>query len=191
MTAAVENAPLFTESDCLRIAKELYGLDVSAQPLPSERDQNFCIQDSRGTKFVLKIANSGESREILNLQNGAMRFLRDRAIGIEVPCVIPSRLGEEIASVAGVNGAGHFVRLLTWIDGVCLAHVKPHSTALLSSLGRSLAEMDLALAGFSHSAMHRKFHWDLRLASTARPHLELMAAGRRRIVEAFLDRWEK
>jgi Ser/Thr protein kinase RdoA (MazF antagonist) len=44
---------------------------------------------------------------------------------------------------------------------VPLADYEPHSPALLRDLGRKLGQLDRALAGFDHPAIHRDFHWDL------------------------------
>ena len=41
MSSIVQHAPRFTEHDAIRIAKDLFALDVTAKLLPSERDQNF------------------------------------------------------------------------------------------------------------------------------------------------------
>src|SRR5712692_5898396 len=43
MTMAVQKAPRITRNRAAQIAAELYGLNVSAAPLPSERDQNFLL----------------------------------------------------------------------------------------------------------------------------------------------------
>lgn len=190
MTAAVEQAPRFTEGDACRIADEWYGLTGVAEPLASERDQNFLLRVPDGGRYVLKISNAGETREILDLQNSIIRFLASREIGLELPRVVPTRAGEDIAAIPGLDGASHFVRLVTFIDGVCFADVRRHSPELLASLGRTVGAMDRALAGFSHPAMHRALHWDLRHAAMARPHLPLLPEDRRGMVEAYLARWE-
>ena len=98
---------------------------------------------------------------------------------------MPSRSGESIVEIGG-----HLVRLLTWIPGVCFADA-PQRPELLASLGRALARMDLALAGFDHPAAHRVFHWDLRQAQQARAHLPLLPDARRRLVEPIFDAWEQ
>jgi 4-aminobutyrate aminotransferase-like enzyme/Ser/Thr protein kinase RdoA (MazF antagonist) len=197
---------------------ELYGLSVSAMPLPSERDQNFCCRtlpvvhtmqaadagtpggqadaprsESAGTsqQFVLKIANSEETREFLELQNHLIQFLSANKIDLEFSRIVPTAAREDIAKIKGQNGEEHFVRLLTWLDGVCLANVKTHDRKLLSSLGRALGQMDAALADFSHPAAQRSFYWDLGHANIARELVELLPEARRALVGRFFDEWEK
>ena len=51
--------------------------------------------------------------------------------------------------------------------------------------------MDLALAGFSHSAAHRELYWDLRHASKAFEHGVLLPEKRRRLIQPFIREWEQ
>ena len=173
----VKTAPRLTPADAVRIARDLYGLEGSACGLPSERDQNFVLTDTAGTRFVLKLANAEEDEGVLDFQNQALR-----------------RLGTEIVTTidGGITGrvAGHFVRLLPWIEGQCLAQVAPHTPEILASLGEKLAEIDAALAGFSHPGMHRKLHWDIRQADLARRHLPLLSPRRSELVEQYFAAWE-
>lgn len=206
MTMTVQKAPGITRDDAVRIAADLYDLNVSASPLPSERDQNFLLHSvapraensscpepaSTGVQqFVLKIANSEEAFEILELQNELIQFLTASKIELEFPRVVPTRTGEDIAAIKGEDGRQHFVRLLTWLEGVCIAKVEPHSRQLLSSLGRVLAQMDAALAEFSHPAAYRSFYWDLRYATLARESIGLLPRWRRPLVEHYFAEWEK
>ena len=209
MTTAVQKAPRITSDDAVRIAADLYGLDVTATQLPSERDQNFLLcsvsqespllqsgycpeQSSLGDQqFVLKIANSEEAFEILELQNELIQFLTASKIELEFPRIVPTSTGEDIGTIKGENGRQHFVRLLTWLEGGCFAKAEPHDRRLLSSLGRALAQMDAALAEFSHPAAYRSFYWDLRYAALARESIALLPGSRRPLVERFLGEWEK
>ena len=179
--ALVRTAPRLTGADASALARELYGLAAEATELPSERDQNFRLCDASGAQFVLKIANSQESADVLDLQNQALSFLANSVASLEWPRVVASRHGRTI------EDAGHLLRLLTWIDGVCLADVQPYRAELLSSLGAALARVDSALESFSHPAAKRAFYWDLRRYALARPHLELLQPERRALVEPLLD----
>jgi 4-aminobutyrate aminotransferase-like enzyme/Ser/Thr protein kinase RdoA (MazF antagonist) len=185
MPPAVQRAPRFTPDGAARIAADLYGLTVTAEPLPSERDQNFRLRDLDGRQYVLKIANADEALEILDLQNKALHFLRSAPTALEWPPVIATRSGNEIVPVGSSDGVAHFVRLLGWQEGVQFADARPHGPRLLRSLGRGLALTDAALAGFSHHAARRELHWDLRQAAAAIPHLGLLPPARRAMLEPF------
>jgi 4-aminobutyrate aminotransferase-like enzyme/Ser/Thr protein kinase RdoA (MazF antagonist) len=190
MSSTVQTAPRLSREEAVRIAAELYGIEVSAAPLPSERDQNFLLRDSHGEQFVLKIANPQESLEFLEMQNCMIRFLSGAPVELNFPRIIISKSGKDIPAFESTGGQPHYVRLLSWIDGVCLASFRPHNRKLLRSLGRALAQMDAALTGFEHPAAHRSFYWDIRRASSAREYLSLLPDLRRKLVERFLAVWD-
>src|SRR5690348_15369198 len=116
MALAVSNAPRFSAADAVRIASEHFGVRAAAEPLPSERDQNFLLEWSGGSG-VLKIANSGERREVLEYQNALIRRLAERCPGLRFPQIVG-----EIAAVGP-----YLARLLSWVDGTPLARVAPHT----------------------------------------------------------------
>src|SRR5262249_49763423 len=153
-------------------------------------DQNFLINRA-GENFVLKIANSEESLEFLELQNQMMQFLSARQIDLEFPRIVPAKTGDSISRITDDNGRKHFVRVLTWLDGDCFADVQPHGRKLLASLGRGLAQMNAALVEFSHPAAHRSFYWDLRNAEMAQEFVALLPDHRRSLVKRFFAEWAK
>jgi Ser/Thr protein kinase RdoA (MazF antagonist) len=150
----LRHTPDFDVESATRIADVLFGLRTTARVLPSERDQNFLLTDQAGGKFVLKVANALESRELLEAQNAALEHLRERVSFC--PRVVANVNGELISAEAD-----HFVRLVTYLPGTPLAEVKPHSPQLLRDFGRKLGVLDRAVADFDHPAVHRDFHWDL------------------------------
>jgi Ser/Thr protein kinase RdoA (MazF antagonist) len=159
-------APRLSAADAGRLARELYGLDASAVPLPSERDQNFLLTVTTSAaagkdegRYVLKIANATEDRGMLEAQNAAMAHVADRVA--LCPHALPARSGDLIAVVPG---GVHFVRLVTYVEGVPLAEVRERTPALFESLGRAVGRLDRALDSFDHPAIHRDFHWDLARA---------------------------
>src|SRR5262245_5774046 len=174
----LQRAPRFAAEDAVRLARDVYGLIASASPLPSERDQNFLLT-SRGDlrtgdwgtgRYVLKIANATEDRAMLEAQNAAMAHVADptrqRRFGgtsrvALCPHALPTRSGDLIAVAPG---GVHFVRLVTYVEGVPLAEVLERTPALFVSLGRAVGRLDRALDGFDQPAIHRDFHWDLARA---------------------------
>ncbi len=152
----LEQAPRFQTADAIALARDLYGLNASAAPLPSERDQNFLLQ-TPSARFVLKIANASEPCALLEAQNAAMRHVAGRTS--VCPHVVATTGGHEIADCSG-----HFVRLLSWIPGTPLGMARRRPSTLFGDLGRRLGELDAALASFDAPAIHRDFHWDLARA---------------------------
>src|SRR5262245_48206266 len=183
----VRQAPRFSIEEAERLAAEFYGVSGKASPLPSERDQNFRFRTHSGEQFVLKIANPEESLEVLHLQNAMIHALAGGGTGLDWPRVVATRSGNRIFPAGSDGGTAYFVRLLTWVEGVCLAEARNHSPGLLESLGRALGAIAVALRGFDHPAAHRTMHWDLRQAGTARQHLPLLSKVQQRLVEPVFE----
>jgi 4-aminobutyrate aminotransferase-like enzyme/Ser/Thr protein kinase RdoA (MazF antagonist) len=180
-------SPNFSEEAVQKFAVELYGIDVSVKQLDSYIDQNFLLQNETGQKFVLKIANAGEKKEILDLQNRATANLKTFSETTFCPGIIPALNGEQIISVTNTGGTTYWVRLLTYLEGEFLANIFPQTPELLGGLGRFLGDMDKKLAEFYHPAAWRKLPWDLKHA-TELNHLTHYIADpqQRRLVEYFL-----
>ena len=176
MTPLVESAPRFSCQDAARIARERFGVRGDVEPLPSERDQNFKVGE-----FVLKIANALESRAVLEMQSKALAHLAEAGTDLVWP--------RTIGRIESVDG--HFARMLTWVDGVCLAQAGAHTPELLASLGRALAQTDNVLKLFTHPAARRTLYWDLAQAPQARTHLPLLTKEQRSLVEPLFESWEQ
>jgi len=192
MSSIAQNRPGFTVHQAEGIASEIFGVTGRAEPLTSERDQNFHLWDESGRELVLKIASSADRREVLELQNRAMATAF-QALGSEsCPVPQPARTGELISVVDGEDGKTHFVRLLSWVPGRFLAEVRPHSPELLSSLGRFVGKIDLALRDIRDPAAERPLPWNMRLAGDViERHLdEVKESSGRRLVETFLRRFQ-
>ena len=178
---SVANAPRLSPDAAERIASELFGLAVRATPLPSERDQNFRLQSAADEAcFVLKIANAGEDRHMLEAENATMRHLA--ATGL-VPALVPTKAGDDIGRFEM-----HDVRLVTWVAGRPLGDTPRQTESLLADLGRSVGLIDRALATFDHPALHRTFRWDLAHApAVIRQQLPLVQdPALRRLVESLV-----
>ena len=76
----ITQSPNLSCDQACKIAQDWYGLMVTAQVLPSERDQNFQLCAEDGRAFVLKIANVEEDRAFLEAQNQVMAKLQGRCV---------------------------------------------------------------------------------------------------------------
>lgn len=192
MTISLESIPSFTAAEALAAARRDFGIVGAAAALPSERDQNFLITDAAGGKFVLKIANLNDVRELLDFQNQAMRRVEKARVGCRVQQVVSSLRGSDITNIRNARtGNDHCLRLLTWIDGEVLAKSASRGSELYESIGTGMARIDAALCGFSHPAMRRALQWDLRRAGMARENAGLLAGDRRARVEDLFALWEQ
>src|SRR6266545_399049 len=187
----LEYSPSFSFEEATALARDLYGLDVAASALPSERDQNFLLQDRSGGKYVLKIANSLEDRALLEAQQQAMARVAERAPRGQR--IAPTQSGALLSEIRSASGMRHFVWMVDWLPGVALGDLKRHSPELLRDLGRRVGRIDCALAEFDHQAIHRDFHWDLANGlSVVREYESLITdAEMRRLVVKFAAEFEQ
>lgn len=181
--------PTFAAEDAVALASTLFGAQGSAVELVSERDQNFVI-DTGAARFVLKIANSNEAHDALDLQ----RALLDRmqSTGYAVSETLHAADGNSIVA-ATHGGTEYFVRLLTWVPGTPLASVRPHTAELHRQLGALAASVGAAFTGFEHPAASRPLKWDLRRAPEwirERSHL-IASSEHRELLAATLERFER
>ena len=155
----LKHTPQFTEQEAVSIARDLYGIQATAAPLPSERDQNFRLTDETGRRFVLKIANASEDPTMLDCQNQAMQHLSGRVAFC--PQVVADKSGYFISEIRSAADTIHKIRLVTYLPGIPMGSIRRHSSGLLEDLGRCVGEMDRAMADFDHPGARRDFHWDL------------------------------
>ena len=155
----LEYTPTFSSDAAERIARRHFGRSGPASPLPSERDQNFLIDDEHLGPIVLKIANAAENRDVLEAQQKVLGALAAR--GAPVPRVVCTSRGEPLVEVENESQL-HLAWAVTRLDGVPLADVAHRSTAVLEQVGRCVAALTRALEGVEHPALARDFLWDLR-----------------------------
>ncbi len=176
-----------TEAEAVRLGRELYGLETSAQALPGEYDDNFHLRTSDSRAYVLKVMHPAREQSFIDMQCRALVHLAERAPHLFLPRVVRNLKGELFASIPGAEGSARLVWLLTFVEGRVLAEVRPHSPELLGNLGRFLGEMDAALQTFSHPAAHRELKWDSSRAAWIKNILQHVAdAKQRALVERFL-----
>ena len=185
----VTDAPTFDLAAASRIAREAYGIEATAEPLPSERDQNFLLTDTAGERRVLKIANAAEQREVLAAQQAAMAHVARRLPICPQP--LATTTGDLTTLVRGRDGREHMAWAVSYLAGRPLGSLRHRSAVLLERFGRTVASLGCALADFEHRAIHRDFYWDLanarRVIDEHRPLVTEMELGDAidRLVERF------
>ncbi len=181
-----------SEGEAVRLARELYGLEVSAQTLPGEYDDNFHLSGADGRAFVLKVMHPARERPFIDLQCKALLHLAERAPQLTLPRVVPNRSGEFLTQIVAADGSARLAWLLTFVKGTALAEARPHTPDLLRDLGRFLGEMDSTLETFSHPAAHRELKWDSTRAGWIKEYVPHIADAKRRVlVEKSLALYEK
>jgi len=177
--------------EAARLARDLYGLDVTAKSLPGEYDDNFHLTAVDGAQFVLKVMHPARERSFIDLQCQALQHLAKHAETVVLPRVLPAQRGELQTEITAADGTKRLVWLLTFVPGKVLAQVRPHSEELLRSLGRLLGAIDSGLENFSHPAAQRELKWDLSAAGWIKAHVnEIADPSRRSLVEKFLTLYD-
>lgn len=177
--------------EAARLARDLYGLDVTAKSLPGEYDDNFHLTAVDGAQFVLKVMHPAREPSFIDLQCQALQHLAKHAETVVLPRVLPAQRGELQTEITAADGTNRLVWLLTFVPGTVLAQVRPHSEELLSSLGRLLGAIDSGLRNFSHPAAQRELKWDLSAAGWIKAHVnEIADSSRRSLVEKFLTLYD-
>ena len=153
--------PEFSFEEAARIAEELFGVAGTLVPLWGERDQNFTVIQDDHDGYVLKISNDREDPGALDFQIGALRWLAQHAPALPVPHIRPTLEGQLTARVTGPSGKGHFVHMVTLLDGFTLAEAEIDSDVLYAA-GALAGEAAEGLRGFFHTAAGCKLFWDIR-----------------------------
>ena len=182
--------PLRTD-ESVQIARNLYGLEVSAKSLPGEYDSNFHLTSGDGREFVLKVMHPAREQSFIEMQCATLVHLNRHAPQLGLPRVIRNLKGELLAPYTAPDGTVRLVWMLSFISGSVLANVRPHAPDLLFELGRFLGEMDRALESFTHAATHRELKWDSARTLWIKAQLRHIENPQRRLlVEKFITLFE-
>ena len=106
--------PEFNQAEVLDILLKYYNIDCSIENLVSDRDQNFKII-SKEQIYILKIANSAESKRVLEMQNLAMNYISNKDSSLDISIPIKSRNDEEIIHVEHNNHVIEYILSLIHI----------------------------------------------------------------------------
>ncbi len=169
--------PPINEKHAIEIAAQYYGLSAKAKKLGGDSDRNFLLSTQKG-RFTLKIHALETLREEIEFQHAALQHLSGFG---GVPHVIPNKDEKRIFTISH-EGDEYLVRMVSYLEGNLLESVVPKSPNLLRGLGAYIAQLDLALADFTHPAMERDEKlWDLSLTHLAiEPRLDIITSPERR-----------
>ena len=184
-------APNFAYEQVKDFIQGVYGVNGTLSPLDSERDQNLCLITSSGDQYVIKIANSAEDPEIIDMQIKAIEHLAMTDPTLPVPEVLYSRNGLALEQIQDEDSTVHAVRILTYLPGT---YPKEHNTnlALNRQVGIFLGRSARALRGFFHPAANYKLLWDLKNTPNLRQYTEhITDPEQSELVGHFLDRFDQ
>src|SRR5579884_1985836 len=178
MSVLESEPPRFTPAEAEEIAAALFEVRGRATDLGSERDQTFLLENGSGG-VVLKVSNSAERSDVLELEEAAIRHVL--AVDPELPVMRP--VGERSSY------RGHHVRLFERLRGHKGGPDLPDER--VRDYCTTQAGLNLALRSFFHPAAGRHLLWDLRRTAELRPLLTAVEdAGRRASLQRVVDRFE-
>ena len=90
--------PDFSQKEVQNLVEQHFKIVGSVKPLVSDWDQNFLINSLQGD-FIFKISNSMENKDVLKMQNNAIRHIKDNDIDIELTYPQVSNNGDKIIEI--------------------------------------------------------------------------------------------
>lgn len=184
------NNPKFSELEAKEMALGLYGVTGEFEPLDSERDQNFLIDNGKGEKVVLKISNIHEDEGVIDFQVRTLMHIEEQNPALKVPRVILNKTGEAISFYIASNGDQYIVHMLGFLSG-CLMSGAVINASTWRNLGGVLAQVDKALSNFFHPHAGQKIVWDMKLCGGLKEHTHYISdTESRKNIEAIFQRME-
>ena len=152
--------PKINQNHLIKWLKDNYSLfnqkNISLKPFNSERDKNFLIIIDSKKSYVLKISNSAESKQLLDLQDYVLSKLGKSN---SLKRYVPKKIHSNIKRYTDLTNRKSYVRILKFIEGKMYANVKPNN-ALEESLGKLLGNLSKELQSLMKPSALRKFQWD-------------------------------
>ncbi|MBV9344232.1 MAG: phosphotransferase [Gammaproteobacteria bacterium] len=161
MATMVARSPAVPRERALALVREHYGVDGQLAPLTGERDENFRLTASDGTRYVLKIANCAEAPPAIELQVCALLHLEQCDPGLPCPRMVRTRAGDTQVSFEDEAGTARSARLLSYLSGRLLGSAA-RSAQQRRACGQIGARLSRALQLFRHPGAHRALIWDVR-----------------------------
>lgn len=159
--------PQFSAQFAVGLMRSKYGMEVvRADPLVSERDQNFRLLTTDGRKLVLKIANAAEDRQVTDFQVKALQHIEEyqqrAGARFAAPRIVTALDGNSQLEVDD-GPMSCIARVVTYVEGVPLGDDEP-SEKLCRNTGTYLAELGCALKDFRHEGSDQNLLWDMKRA---------------------------
>ncbi len=182
-------APELAPAEVQALVARLYGIDGRVKSLAGERDQNCAVESADGTRYVFKISNPSEPASLVDFQIAALEHIARTSPSQPVPRVVRTLDGRARDTVALADGARTTVRMLTYLEGIQIRETS-RTAAQRVAMGKGLAELDLALQGFTHPAAAHDLLWNVSAAHRLTVQLDsLVEKPRRALARSFMKRF--
>ena len=145
----------------LQMLEENYGILGALKRFETEKDDTFRVITTDRQKFVLKIANSGETFAEIDFQHRLLNYAETRDPSLPIPRIIKTHDGRDIFQITDVDGTLRYVWLLSFIDGTPLCETQSNARERVK-IGKMLARIRHGTEGFSHAHEDRYYAWDVQ-----------------------------
>ena len=185
--------PDFLSNDAVSLVSEFFGIDGTAKELPGERDRNFLIQQSKGQRFVLKIFNQCESKELLEIQNEALTKTLNVLGSGRSPNLLANQNNDFLTKIESKTGIQHWLRLVGYVEGIPMAEYTPHNEEFLHHLGMMCGDMTRAVHSIEHEPLQSDLLWNMnQVSETLEKFLVYLPNPEKQgIVQNFLQLYQK
>lgn len=171
-------------SSIISWVEESYDLTVnSASRLEGEVDYNFLLQTSQG-KLVAKFSRSGTDPAAIEFQLAILKHLKEKKLPFATP-VLLSNLAGEVLTIVQIEGAAHYLRLQTWVEGRMLDNVNPRTSALWNDWGKTTGQLRAALDDFNHPYAHRSYAWNPSETLLSQPYAAYFTTDEQREIANY------
>lgn len=157
--------PDFKQESVEKASWDFFGIQGTAKELPGERDRNYLIQDSKNQRFVLKIFNQCEKRELLEIQNVALQRTLNALGPGRAPELMLSHSNENLSKVVSNQGLRHWMRFVKYVDGIPMAEYTPHNEDFLHHLGCMCGTMTHAVHAIKAEPFQSNLLWNMKHVS--------------------------
>lgn len=182
-------APALAPVEVRALARRLYGIDGSIQPLAGERDQNCRVEAADGRRYVLKISNPSEPVDVVDFQIAALDHIAQASPELPVPRVVRTLEGRTRGTVTLDGGIQATVRMLAYLEGVQIRETV-RTAAQRRAMGTALAHLNRALRGFAHPGAKHDLLWNVSAAHRLAAKLDgIVNSHRRALARAFMARF--
>ena len=185
--------PDFLSNDAVSLVSEFFGIDGTAKELPGERDRNFLIQQSKGQRFVLKIFNQCESKELLEIQNEALTKTLNVLGSGRSPNLLANQNNDFLTKIESKTGIQHWLRLVGYVEGIPMAEYTPHNEEFLHHLGMMCGDLTRAVHSIEHKPLQIDLLWNMNQVSETLEKFLAYLPGpeKQEIVQKYLQLYHK
>ena len=170
--------------------RQHFGRDGTLNLLTGERDSNFRLDGSDGSRCMFKVSHPDEDPVVADFQTQALQHIARTDPGLPVQRLLPALDGAASLLLPDAEGRLRVVRLFSYLEGLPMPQA-PRSAAQRTATARLLARLDIALSGLKHPAGQLELPWDIQRADRVRALLSYVPdAARQTLAHAALDGFE-